>query len=46
MNETLALLKDLIRRESITPNDAGCQDLIAERLTKIPRTLGCVGWGE
>ncbi len=35
MSQTLELLKDLIRRESITPLDAGCQDLIAARLTKI-----------
>ncbi|MGZ5001305.1 MAG: succinyl-diaminopimelate desuccinylase, partial [Methylomonas sp.] len=32
MSETLALLKDLIRRESVTPSDAGCQDLLAQRL--------------
>jgi succinyl-diaminopimelate desuccinylase len=35
MSQTLELLKDLIRRESVTPIDAGCQDLIAARLTKI-----------
>jgi succinyl-diaminopimelate desuccinylase len=35
MSETLALLKDLIRRESVTPNDAGCQDLLATRLSKL-----------
>jgi succinyl-diaminopimelate desuccinylase len=35
MNQTLDLLKDLIRRESVTPNDAGCQDLIASRLTPL-----------
>lgn len=28
----LTLLFDLIRRRSVTPEDAGCQDLIAERL--------------
>jgi succinyl-diaminopimelate desuccinylase len=32
MTKTLELLKDLISRESVTPNDAGCQDLIARRL--------------
>jgi succinyl-diaminopimelate desuccinylase len=32
MTETLALLEDLIRRESVTPIDAGCQDLLAQRL--------------
>ena len=35
MSETLELLKDLIRRESVTPEDAGCQDVPAERLTKL-----------
>ena len=32
MSATLELLKDLIRRESITPEDAGCQDTLATRL--------------
>ncbi|WFP48754.1 succinyl-diaminopimelate desuccinylase [Methylomonas sp. EFPC3] len=35
MTETLSLLEQLIRRESVTPNDAGCQDLLAERLSKL-----------
>jgi succinyl-diaminopimelate desuccinylase len=35
MTATLDLLTDLIRRESVTPNDAGCQDLIANRLTPL-----------
>lgn len=35
MTQTLELLKDLIRRESITPLDAGCQDLIVSRLTPL-----------
>lgn len=35
MSETLALLEELIRRESVTPNDAGCQDLLAARLGKL-----------
>lgn len=35
MTQTLELLKDLIRRESVTPLDAGCQDLIASRLTPL-----------
>lgn len=29
------LLSDLIRRPSITPNDAGCQLVLAERLTQL-----------
>jgi len=32
---TLQLAKSLIERPSITPNDAGCQDLIAHRLSAI-----------
>ncbi|MEO8102899.1 MAG: succinyl-diaminopimelate desuccinylase [Betaproteobacteria bacterium] len=32
MTATLALARDLIARRSITPDDAGCQDLIAARL--------------
>ncbi len=35
MNETLELLQDLIRRESVTPEDAGCQELIITRLEKL-----------
>ena len=35
MSRTLELLKDLISRQSVTPEDAGCQDLMAERLEKI-----------
>ncbi len=32
MNSTLAFAIDLIERKSVTPEDAGCQKLIAERL--------------
>ena len=35
MSETLALLKDLISRESVTPEDAGCQDVLVNRLSKL-----------
>jgi succinyl-diaminopimelate desuccinylase len=38
MSDTLALLQDLIRRESVTPNDAGCQDVLAARLTPLDFT--------
>ena len=34
MSETLKLTKELINRESVTPEDGGCQKLIAERLEK------------
>jgi succinyl-diaminopimelate desuccinylase len=35
MSETLSLLKELISRESVTPEDAGCQALLTNRLEKI-----------
>ena len=35
MSETLTLLEELIKKPSVTPDDAGCQDLLAQRLTKI-----------
>jgi len=35
MSDTLDLLIDLIRRESITPEDAGCQDMISQRLAPL-----------
>lgn len=35
MSATLDLAMDLIRRESVTPEDAGCQDLITNRLAPI-----------
>ena len=32
MSSTLDFARDLIRQPSVTPDDAGCQDLIAEAL--------------
>ncbi len=34
MTDVLALTQELIRRPSITPEDRGCQEIIAERLAK------------
>ena len=34
MSATLDLLQELIRCQSITPVDAGCQQIIAQRLKK------------
>ena len=34
MNEVLVLTQELIRRVSVTPDDAGCQPLIADRLQR------------
>ncbi len=35
MSPTLELLKELISRHSVTPNDAGCQDIISNRLKAL-----------
>ncbi len=35
MSATLRLAEQLIARRSVTPDDAGCQDLIAERLAPL-----------
>jgi succinyl-diaminopimelate desuccinylase len=35
MQSTLALAQALMRQRSVTPNDAGCQDLIAARLAPL-----------
>lgn len=35
MSATLELTEDLIRRASVTPDDKGCQQLLADRLSKI-----------
>jgi succinyl-diaminopimelate desuccinylase len=35
MSEVLALAKELILRPSVTPDDAGCQALIAQRLQRV-----------
>jgi succinyl-diaminopimelate desuccinylase len=35
MNATLSLTQELIRRDSITPRDAGCQEVMIERLEAL-----------
>ncbi|MGB8077332.1 MAG: M20/M25/M40 family metallo-hydrolase, partial [Gallionella sp.] len=35
MSETLQLAQALIARRSLTPDDAGCQDILIERLEKL-----------
>ena len=35
MNSTLALTEELIRRRSLTPDDDGCQALVAARLAAL-----------
>jgi len=46
MSETLELTKDLISRSSVTPEDAGCQALLAERLKKIGFNIEHLRFGE
>ncbi len=42
----IPLLEQLIRCRSITPDDAGCQDILADRLTKIGFTCEFMPFGE
>ncbi|MFC0336546.1 succinyldiaminopimelate desuccinylase [Kushneria avicenniae] len=44
--ETLSLALDLISRPSVTPEDAGCQTLIGERLTQLGFHLEWMDQGE
>lgn len=44
--DTLALAFDLISRPSITPEDAGCQDVMIERLTKLGFQIELMPFGE
>ena len=45
-SDTLALAQELIRRHSLTPDDAGCQDLMIERLEKIGFKIERMRFGE
>ena len=46
MSDTLELSKDLISRPSVTPEDFGCQALLAERLNKIGFKIENMRFGE
>ncbi|HWR95347.1 MAG TPA: succinyl-diaminopimelate desuccinylase, partial [Arenimonas sp.] len=46
MSAVLDLTLDLIARESVTPEDAGCQDVIAERLAKAGCTVQRLDFGK
>jgi len=35
VSNTIALLLDLVKRDSVTPADQGCQELIAARLKPL-----------
>lgn len=46
MSEVVALAKELILRPSVTPDDAGCQALIVERLQRAGFTCEQLRFGE
>lgn len=46
MSETIELAKALIERASVTPDDAGCQPLIAERLQALGFSIEPLHFGE
>lgn len=46
MSETLELTKELIRRKSVTPDDAGCQALLAKRLAAAGFSVEHLRFGE
>jgi succinyl-diaminopimelate desuccinylase len=46
MSDVLDLACDLIRRRSVTPDDAGCQGLIGERLARAGFTIEHLRFGE
>ncbi len=46
MSETLELTKELIRRRSVTPEDGGCQPLIAARLQDAGFSVEHLRFGE
>jgi succinyl-diaminopimelate desuccinylase len=46
MSDAVELTKELIRRRSVTPDDAGCQPLIAERLRAAGFTVEPMRFGE
>lgn len=46
MPDTLDLALRLISRPSVTPEDAGCQDLIAERLERLDFTIERMRFGD
>lgn len=45
MSETLELAKALIARRSLTPDDAGCQEILIERLEKLGFNIESMRFG-
>jgi len=39
LSETISLLAELVKRDSVTPEDRGCQELLGQRLASIGFTL-------
>ena len=46
MRDTLEFARELIRRPSVTPDDAGCQELIADRLAAAGFTIENLPFGD
>src|SRR5579862_2246470 len=46
MSSTLELTEQLISRPSVTPTDAGCQELLAQRLTAHGFTIERLRYGK
>jgi succinyl-diaminopimelate desuccinylase, proteobacterial clade len=46
VSDTLELARELIRRPSVTPEDAGCQDLLAQRLERLGFRIEPMPFGE
>lgn len=45
-DEVVALARELVRRRSVTPDDAGCQELIAGRLSKLGFSVEPMRFGD
>ena len=46
MSKVLDLTKELIRKQSVTPLDEGCQELVAARLEKLGFEINHLPFGE
>ena len=46
MTDVITFAKQLIARPSITPQDAGCQEIISERLAKLGFQCEAMRFGE
>lgn len=46
MSNTLELLKDLISCASVTPDDAGCQEILVARLTPLGFSAECLNFAD